>query len=316
MATFSQTWIDNPVAEAELNHQQRSGSPSRWQRWPALFSLGLTIALISNLCLLLAPQIAALLSVSAIDLHELLVGWFGTITILMGALIMIHHLSFSTAALQLASTSIAREKQGRTWESLLLTGVDARRIILGKWSATLRTLWQVYRPLLLLRFAVALWMGLSSGITHSASVSFTPSLISSLLIASVTAVFPLCYAAFMGTLGLLASLIVKSETAAYRISTFFQFASVVVSMSLILLSFALPFGEIDPGLVAFIPALFVTPLDGGILALIGLVANTGTASHFYLVGLLLCVALYAALTGIALRAAQSLAVRQRALPPV
>ncbi|MBI1258277.1 MAG: hypothetical protein GC204_12460 [Chloroflexi bacterium] len=316
MASFPQTWIDNPVAEAELTHQQRSGSPSRWRRWPALFALGLSIALISNLCLLLVPQIAALLQVSAFDLRDLLVGWFGTITILMGALIMIHHLSFSTAALQLASTSIAREKQGRTWESLLLTGVDARRIILGKWSATLRTLWQVYRPLLLLRFAVALWMGLSSGITHGAAVSFSPPLISILLIASVTAAFPLCYAAFMGTLGLLASLLVKSETAAYRIGVLFQCASVVISMSLILLSFALPFGEIEPGLVAFIPALFVTPLDGGMLALIGLIANTDSASHFYLVGLLLCVSLYAALTGFALRAAQSLAIRQRALPPL
>ncbi|MEO8392044.1 MAG: hypothetical protein ABI700_03540 [Chloroflexota bacterium] len=316
MASFPQPWIDNPVAEAELNHQQRSGSRSKWRRWPTIFGIGLALALISHLCLLVAPQIAALLNISAFDLSDMLSGWFGTVTILLGALIMIHHLSFSTAALQLASTSIAREKQGRTWESLLLTGVDARRIILGKWSATLRTLWQIYRPLLLLRFAVAFWMGMSSGITRGLSASFSPSLISVLLIASVTAVFPLFYAAFMGTLGLLASLIVKSETAAYRIASIFQVSSVIISMSLIILSFALPFGEVDPGLVAFIPALFVTPLDGGMLALIGLIANTGSASLFYLVGLLLCIVLYAGLTGAALRAAQALAVRQRALPPI
>src|SRR5450432_1719425 len=166
MASFPQTLIDNPVAVAELNHQQRAGNQQKWRRWPGIFAVGLSIALISNLCLLIAPQIAALLSVSFADLNDLLHGWFGTITILMGALIMIHHLSFSTAALQLASTSIAREKQGRTWESLLLTGVDARRIVFGKWWATLRTLWQVYRPLLPLRFVVALWIGLTGGIAH------------------------------------------------------------------------------------------------------------------------------------------------------
>jgi len=316
MASFPQTLIDNPVAEAELNHQQRAGNQQKWRRWPAIFGVGLSIALISNLALLIAPQIAALLSVSGVDLSDLLHGWFGTITVLMGALIMIHHLSFSTAAIQLASTSIAREKQGRTWESLLLTGVDARRIILGKWSATMQTLWQAYRPLLALRFVVAMWMGLSSGFARVTPFVNTPPLLHLLPIATITAVFPLCYAAFMVTLGLLASLLVGGETAAYRVASLFQFSSIVISMTLIVLSFALSFAEVEPGLVSLIPALFVTPLDGGMIALIGLIANTGLTSLYYLIGLVLCVAFYGALTLLMLRAAQALAVRQRALPPI
>jgi hypothetical protein len=318
MASFPQTLIDNPVAEAELSYQQRSGDPAKWRRWPQIFALGLILALISALCLLFAPQIAMLLSVPVFDLRSPLLGWFSTITILMGGLIMIHQLSFSRTALTLASTSITREKQGRTWESLLLTGFDARRIILGKWSATMRTLWQVYRPLLALRFALGAWMGLSSLITHR--LLDVPTLISTLLICGVTAIFPVCYAAFMVTLGLLASLLVASEAAAQRIALFFQFASVVVSISLIMLSialsFVLPFTGIDSGVISFLPALFVTPLDGGSLALIGMAGNSRETALFYLIGLILSVAVYGALTWAILRCAQMLAVRQRALPPI
>ena len=316
MASFSQSWIDNPVAEAELTHQQRSPALQKWDRWPKIFSGGFIIALISNASLLFVPQIAALLSLPVTDLSDLLYGWFGTMIILMGALIVLHHLSFSTAALHLASTSIAREKQGRTWESLVLTGVDAQRIILGKWSATMRTLWQAYRPLLVLRFAVAVWMGMSSDLVRVSPFFTTPPLPNIFLIGSITAIFPLCYAAFNVTLGLLASLLVTGETAAYRVASLFQFISVAISLSMIALSFALPFVGIESGVVSFIPALFVTPLDGGMLALIGLIANRGEASLFYLIGLLLCIAFYAALTCGALLAARTLAVRQRALPPV
>src|SRR5690606_35757803 len=38
----------------------------------------------------------------------------------------------------LGANSILREKQGRTWETLLLTNIDARQIVLGKWWATIR----------------------------------------------------------------------------------------------------------------------------------------------------------------------------------
>src|SRR5450432_2535983 len=132
----------------------------------------------------------------------------------------------------------------------------------------------------------------------------------------MTAVFPLCYAAFMVTLGLLASLLVGGEAAAYRVASLFQVTSIVISISMIILSFALPFAGVEPGLVSFIPGLFVTPLDGGMLALIGMIASSGSTSFFYLIGLVLCVGVYGALTWAALRGAQALAVRQKALPPL
>jgi hypothetical protein len=323
MASFPQTLKrirENPVAQAELNHQQRNtAAQQKWKRFPTIFGIALAIGLLSTLALPFTPALAALLTpllgLPESELTILLRGWFDTITILIGALIMIHHLAFATAALQLAATSISREKHGRTWESLLLTGVDARQIIYGKWSATLRMLWDVYRPLLFLRFAVALWMGAASGTTRFSPYFSPPSLLDILLIGSITAMFPLCYAGFTVMLGLLASLLVSSETAANRVASALHFGTIVLSLCFILIAFALPYYDIDPALVSLIPALFVTPMDGGMLALVGMIASNGSISRHYLLGLLLCVALYAGLTWLGLRGAQWLAVRQRALPP-
>lgn len=315
MAVFPRTLSDNPIARAELTHQQRTVLDHKWRRWPVIFSVALAAALLSTASLLVAPQLANLIGVSVDEVDEALRGWFSTITVLMAALLTSHHLSFSSAALQVASTAIAREKQARTWEDLLLTGVDARRIIYGKWWATTRTLWQAYRPLLGLRFAVAVWMGISSGMARITPFYYTPPLPVVLLIAAATAIFPLCYSAFAVSVGLLASLLVRSETTAYRVASALQFAAIVISLSLIMVSFTLPFTEYEAGLAALIPALFVTPLDGGMLGLIGIIANDQVSSIFYLVGLVLCLALYAALTWAVLRGAQSIAVRQRALPP-
>lgn len=317
LASLSRTLSDNPIVRAELSHQQRGAVNQKWRRWSVLFSLGLGVALLSSLSLLIAlPQLAHLLHMPVGELQEILRGWFGTLTVLIGGLIMIHHLSFSVAALQLTSTSIAREKQGRTWESLLMTGVDARRIVYGKWWATMRTLWQAYRPLLPLRFCLALWVG-TVGATGQATLFFAPPpLLNVVLIAVATAVFPLAYAAFAGTLGLLASLTVRNETSAYRIGSLLHFGTIVMSLGMVGLSFALPFGDVDPALVSLIPALFVTPLDGGMLAIIGINAGSSMASFYYLLGLFACIALYTALTWVALRGAEALTVRQRALPPI
>lgn len=317
MASIPQALGDNPIARAELNHQQRASASQRWRRWSVLFSLALGVALVSSLTLLFAlPQLALLLRMTVPDLEEVLRGWFGTLTVMIGGLIMIHHLSFSVAALQLASTSIAREKQGHTWESLLLTGVDARRIVYGKWWATMRTLWQTYRPLLTLRFCLALWVGTIGARAQANPFFAEPPLLSVILIALVTAIFPLTYAAFAGTLGLLASLTVANEVTAYRVGTALHFGTIVVSLGMVVLSFALPFGDIEPALASVIPALFVTPLDGGMLAIIGINTGSGLASHYYMLGLFVCVALYAGLTWVLLRGAQALTVRQRALPPI
>lgn len=316
MTTLPRTLSDNPIARAELTHQQRTVLDHKWRRWPVIFGVGLGAALLSTAGLLVASPLSDLLGVPFDELDEALRGWFSTVTVLMAALLTSHHLSFSSAALQVASTAIAREKQARTWEDLLLTGVDARKIIYGKWWATARTLWQAYRPLLGLRFGVGVWMGLSSGMARISPTYYTPPPLNVLLIALATAVFPLCYSAFTVSVGVLASLLVRNETTAYRLASALQFAMVVFSLSLVLVSLSVPVTNYDSGAASLIPALFITPLDGGMLGLIGIIATDLLSSTFYLVGLALCIVLYAALTWAVLRTAQGFAVRQRALPPI
>lgn len=317
MASIPQSLSDNPITRAELTHQQSLAPSHKWQRWSVIFGLGLGVAAISSLILaLFVPQLAGLVRVSPRELESLLRGWFGTLTVLLGGLIMIHHLSFAAAGLQLAAASIAREKQGRTWESLVLTGVDARRIVYGKWWATMQTLWQMYRPLLALRFVAALWVGMIGARAQLAVPLAAPPLLNIVLIALMAAVFPLCYVAFTGTLGLLASLVVTSETTANRVASLAYFGTIAASLSMVMITFALPFGDIEPMIASLIPALFVTPVDGGMLAIIGIHTGGGAASSYYLLGLFLCIALYGALTWAGLRGAQALSVRQRALPPI
>src|SRR5690606_38761643 len=60
----------------------------------------------------------------------------------------------------LAASSIHREQEGHTWESLLLTTLDPRAIIYGKWWATLRALWGDHVMVCWLRFGFAAWVAL------------------------------------------------------------------------------------------------------------------------------------------------------------
>jgi hypothetical protein len=242
--------------------------------------------------------------------------------VMLGALIMIHHLAFASSALQLAAAAIAREKQARTWESLLLTGVDARRIIVGKWWATMQTLWADFRLLVPLRFGVALWLGVAQRIVHLNPFFVAPTLPVIILISVVVAVFPLIYAAFSAVVGLLAALITNSETSAARLGSLLHFGTIALSFAALMLVISLPFAfelgrGADPAVAALLPGVFVTPLDGGMLSLVGMI--TGGAgegvSGVYLVGLALCTLLYALLTGAALWAATRLAVRLRVTPP-
>jgi len=53
--------------------------------------------------------------------------------------------------LGLSSNSVSRERKGRTWDVLLLTNVDARQVVLGKWWASLVALWGDHAMIAFLR---------------------------------------------------------------------------------------------------------------------------------------------------------------------
>jgi hypothetical protein len=108
----------NPIIWQEYTHQRRS-SPPAFRRWGALFGPLLLISSIALVCLTLTD-------------------WqFPTRDLAIFA-IWIAHMATAIRAIAAGGNAISREHVGQTWDALVLTGVSARKILFGKWTAALR----------------------------------------------------------------------------------------------------------------------------------------------------------------------------------
>jgi len=178
------TLIDNVVSRAEFRHQRYVIRTSRsgWM-WILLAVLLLAPGLITALILIgfaltgtdpadffitpgagdfsLLDTLASLGSVSLF-----------TMNIALYMVVML-------ITLGLAANSVNREKVKRTWEVLLLTNVNARHLVWGKWWASIRALWGDHTMLGILRLGLVATLiaqqadslpagpfGLAPGITH------------------------------------------------------------------------------------------------------------------------------------------------------
>jgi hypothetical protein len=75
-----------------------------------------------------------------------------------GVSVVFAHFGLILRTLYLASSAMGRDKHyPQRWETLLLTGVSARSIIFGKWSAVVQMLWREYLLLGILR-TIAVFM--------------------------------------------------------------------------------------------------------------------------------------------------------------
>jgi ABC-type Na+ efflux pump permease subunit len=79
-----------------------------------------------------------------------------------------YHLYLIFNTMSLAAHSITREKEAQTWEMLILTGIDARQIVLGKWWAIVQ--YQLPRYVLL----SVLRMGMVAIVGIVVSTAFSP----------------------------------------------------------------------------------------------------------------------------------------------
>ena len=95
---------------------------------------------------------------------------FGVLNILPVATAFILHFVLMIQTLSLSANSVAREKQANNWDMLVLTGIDARQIIRGKWWATVLRMWPMYAFLGILRAAVIIWFGASLTRVYEISV--------------------------------------------------------------------------------------------------------------------------------------------------
>ncbi len=143
---LSAIFPDNAITRAERVYQRRSAKkPRTWRRWLSCVVRGFAFIISFMLfggfliCSFVGSNPTAILDILRLPS-----------TFLMVFAVFYHfYLMFQT--LNRAANSIAREKESQTWELLVLTGVDARQIVRGKWCATVQRQFPNYLFLGLLR---------------------------------------------------------------------------------------------------------------------------------------------------------------------
>ncbi|MCC7451337.1 MAG: hypothetical protein IT324_28265 [Anaerolineae bacterium] len=115
MAVLTRT--ENPIRWQEITHQQRTAP--RWTHNGHILLILLVVTIVVGVPLTMVNRIDA-------QTRELAL-----------YLIWIIHAVTAVRCITAGANAISREHVGQTWDALVLTGVSARRILLGKWRAAL-----------------------------------------------------------------------------------------------------------------------------------------------------------------------------------
>lgn len=330
--------LQNPIAQRELAHQQHSARLFGSLRLQALYRIVYYPALTLALTVFLSELGAALQPGDERSAAQVL--HVAVIFALVVAVLM--HLYLLLQTLVRAAASVAREKQGGTWEDLILTGTDARRLILGKWGATLRGTLGGVALLIPLRAGVVVWLGAvfdRSQIVNIEAVSsyVAPGVLAFVATFPVIALFTLGGASFIAAAGVLASTLSRSLAQALALALMVTGLLFGGTLTLLGAAHAVTTQEVarapewHGANSAFTENMLITWLDNGMTLTSELVSYrteyetvsrqyvaetfaSGKASA-WLLTLTTCTGLYLALTWTLLRLAQISAVRQGALPP-
>jgi len=299
---------DNPIFTAEQQHLERASF--RQSRWLTRLSLGVfAVALLLAGALSLLGRSGSLTTVNLRETYTFFSDLLRAVNVALLALLFLQHLLFVSRALLLASATIAREKETRAWDSLILTNVTARQLVYGKYAAVLAVLFHQQRVLLLLRGAAMLWFGLQPGGNWLFTRFASPDVLSALAAAVVLPLFSVANVALAAALGLVASLLVRTSGAAFRLGMVLHggvvLAGLVIQVILLILFgfSALSVGGLRNGF---------TPVDGGLWLSLELMGGAFRWADILLV--MVSLTLYLALTLGALLLARSLAARQGASP--
>ncbi len=202
----SSFFTNNPVSRAERTYQQRSArQPRPWRRWlnRTIKWLMITIALILFGGLL----IASILLRDPSPIIEKL----NPLPNLLTVLTFMYHISLMFQTISLTANSISREKEAQTWDMLVLTGIDARQIVRGKWWAAVQH--QLPQYLLLGVLRIGATAGLAIGVSSSLYRGYSaydqrillPHPASLIFAAVVIMAFTLANLAFSAACGVMAS---------------------------------------------------------------------------------------------------------------
>lgn len=261
---------------------------------------------------LLVP-LSQLTKISRFDLRQFFDQTFLFIAYLSIGTLLLQNLVISSTALRLASTTISREKQGHTWESLITTTLTAWRMVIGKWWAVIRALWSQFAWTLVARGILGGWL-----ILNAERSGFTSHADADLLVPAITLIlFPLINAAFAAALGVFASTFIASDAAATRVTGLIQAGLLLVVLGVGCLLMTFLFAPDADTSSIFFPAitLIVTPLDGGLISLMALISSPRGVDDnaAYFTGIGIWIASFTVSTVLILAVARRLLIRQGVL---
>lgn len=237
----------NPIVRAEFNHQRFVIKQGRvgylWILLAALLVVpALLISLVTSTSAFLGgfvPELGGLTLPIAWEAGtpQAFIGNLGWVLILVMA--PAQYLVVTLVTMALSANSIRREKAGLTWDSLRLTGIGTRRIVWGKWWASMRALAGDHVMVTILR------MGLVTLImtTFAASIDMVNQLdpVSHLgkmpLLLTLTVLFGVFDAALTAAFGVLAA--IPNEAAGTVVGTTvmgLRMVAMVVSLVLLITS--------------------------------------------------------------------------------
>ncbi len=301
-----------PIIRAERAFQGRA--LRRPGRLSSPFVFGLLIGGSSAAALMLphAEVWAVRAGATALDTMNTLRSIQSALTILVIVSIFADYWRVVGGAVRGASIALTREYQARTWESLILTGVSARRLVIGKWWGVLRAVWEHERKMLFIRLVAFPWLltPLANPDWDEFHISGAQAIIAVTLVALLT---PILMSGFAAALGMMVSAVVRQEAISVRTG---MGALLLVTLTVLMLIAALAASSTYSSVVTLFSALL--PLDGGILAALSISFEvspwySSSAASTPAENLLIIAAVFAAMTAAALYAAVLIVQQQGAL---
>lgn len=224
-------------------------------------------------------------------------------------------------SLMLASEATMRERRARTWETLLLTGINTRQLVMGKWWAALRVLWPDFLLLAFLRAGAVIALGVAFDFDRFMPAPVLPQADRIALVVALSIAFTLANSVFSAAAGVVGGLITtRNDGVALPAAEVIRVCSILIPIVLLtllgLLLIYLPAGSLVSGdallpLLLFILCLLDNGLFGSAALLNPLTAHPGA----FLLAALGAIAFYPLMTVLLLTAGQYAARRQGILPP-
>jgi hypothetical protein len=221
--------MTNPILKAELHHQWYVIEKSRSGRlWILLALVMLLPAILTTIWLYIGGMFFNL------RFNGVPGFLFGGVDLLSIGLVMLLIMNIAMSivvtmiSFGLATNSIVREKRGKTWDNLILTNVNARTLVFGKWMASMYALYGDHLLVGVLRLGMAAWA--ITGFTDRLPADTLSIPVHLVLLSILIVVYTLIDAALNTALGL--SVMLVDRASAFTASAFLLLRGITVIYSL------------------------------------------------------------------------------------